>query len=95
MQLLAIGEEADHVKLPETTFVKVMLEVVLGVVTPLNVTDQLVPEGKPLSVKVTEYVAGTKFAVIVPEAPTTAVVEEAVAEPNVIEVVDEVHDENT
>ncbi len=52
--MLAMGEAADHVKLPVATLVKVMLVVVLGVVTPLNVTDQLVPEGRPLSVNVTE-----------------------------------------
>jgi len=46
---------------------------------PANVTDQLVPEGSPVSTKVMRYVAGgvaVKVAVIVPLAEIVTVVEE-------------------
>lgn len=95
MQLFTVGDEADHTCVPELTLLKAMLVVVLGTATPLNVTDQLVPEGRPLSVNVTVVVEGTKFAVIVPAASIVAVVEELVDEAKVIEPVLEDHDENT
>jgi len=58
---------------------------------PLNTTDQLVPDGRPASVNVTDG-QSTKFAVTDPGPPMVAVVEELVADAKVIDVVDAVHD---
>jgi len=56
--------------------VKVMVPVVDDFAWPLNVVVQEVPEGSPLSVKVTVYVVTfAKLAVMVPGACIVAVVE--------------------
>ncbi len=70
-----------------------MLAPVPGRVAPLKVTDQPAPEGRPLSVNVTEYVEGRKLAVMVPAALMVAPVEVAVDEVNVIEGVEVIHEE--
>ncbi len=89
------GVDALQEYVPEAILAKVMLVPVLEDVAPLKVTDQLVPEGRPLSSNVTEYVEEAKLAVIVPGAPIVAVVADAVDEPRDIEGLETDQDENT
>jgi hypothetical protein len=63
----------------------VMIVVLLDDVTPLNVTDHMLPVGRPLSAKVAEDVEMAKFAVIIPAPLTVADVVPPVDDPKVIE----------
>jgi len=78
---------------PGETALMVMLAVVDEYGLPLKVTDQDVPDGRPVSVKVTEGKAA-KLAVIVPGAPMVAVVDWLVDEAKVIEPEEDDHDVN-
>jgi len=78
-----VGEVADHEYVPDVMPVKLMVEPVADCVASSNVTDQLVPKGKPVSVNVTEG-KESKMAVTVPDAFIVAIVEDAVEETKVI-----------